>query len=180
LSTAPGDWLQCAAAPLKEKKLQLQDKRVKSAIALNPVVGKLFGKHGLSRITNPVLMMTATEDALTPAVTHQLRPFTQLRGEKYLLTAIGATHLSIIDPAYPVGETASLIREKRGTETEALRQLTRGVTLAFVKQLTPEAQIYQPFLTSTYAQYLSTPDLLLRLNSELPANIKPWLDLAVK
>lgn len=175
-----GDWLQCAAAPLKQKKFQVQDERVKSAIALNPVIGTLFGNKGLSRINKPVLMLTATEDALTPALTHQIRPFTQLRGEKYLLTAIGATHLSIVDPAYQVGETAKIIREKRGEEIKPLRQLIQGVSLAFTKQLTPEAKTYQPFLTSVYAQSLSTPEIPLRLNSELPANIKPWLNLAVK
>jgi predicted dienelactone hydrolase len=175
-----GDWLQCAATPLKEKKFRLRDERVKSAIALNPIIGQLFGKKGLSLINKPVLMLTATEDALTPAITHQIRPFTQLRSEKYLLTAIGATHLSIVDPAYQASEAASITREKRGEEIQPLRQLISGVSLAFIKQLTPEAKIYQQFLTPAYAQYLSTFELPLRLNSELPTNIKPWLNLAVK
>jgi len=180
VTEAPGDWLQCAAAPLEEKKFQVRDERVKNAIALNPMIGTLFGKQGLSRIDKPVLMLTATEDALTPALTHQIRPFTQLRGEKYLLTAIGATHLSIVDPAYQVGEASRIVREKRGEETKPLQQLIRGVSLAFTKQLTPEAKTYQPFLTSAYAQSLSTPEIPLRLNSDLPTNLQPWLNLAVK
>ncbi|MBD2597121.1 alpha/beta hydrolase [Nostoc spongiaeforme FACHB-130] len=175
-----GDWLQCAAASLKENKLQLRDERVKSAIALNPLTGKLFGKQGLSRINKPVLILTSTEDALTPALNHQIRPFSQLRSNKYLLTAIGATHLSILDPTYSAGEASTIVKEKRGTETQALRQLLRGVSLAFVKQLTPEAKTYQPFLTAGYAQSLSTPEIPLRLNADLPTNVKPWLDLAVK
>ncbi|MBW4563276.1 MAG: alpha/beta hydrolase [Mojavia pulchra JT2-VF2] len=176
---APGDWLQCAAAPLKEKKLQLQDERVKSAIAFNPVVGKLFGKNGLAQVTNPTLILSATEDALTPALKHQIAPFAQLQGPKYLITAIGGTHLSISDPAYSGSAATTLIKEKRGEETNSLRQLIRGVTLAFTKQLTPEAGIYQPFLTSDYAQSLSTPQLPLRLNSDLPGSIKPWLGLVI-
>jgi predicted dienelactone hydrolase len=177
---SPADWLQCAAASLNEKKLQLKDERVKSAIALNPLVGKLFGKNGLTKVTNPVLILTGTEDTLTPSLTHQIEPFTQLRGSKYLLTAIGATHLSITDPAYPVSAATTIVPEKRGEETNSLRLLMRGVTLAFIKQLTPEAKIYQPFLTSAYGQSFSTPELPLRLNSDLPANIKPWLSLAIK
>ena len=177
---SPGDWLQCAAASLKENKPQLQDQRVKSAIALNPLVGKLFGTNGLAQVTKPVLILAGTEDALTPALTHQIRPFNQLRGSKYLLTAIGATHLSITDPAYPVSAAAAIVREKRGPETESLRQLIRGVTLAFIKQDTPEAQIYQPFLTPAYAQSLSTAELPLRFNSDLPGKIKPWLSLVIK
>ncbi|OUL35346.1 dienelactone hydrolase [Nostoc sp. T09] len=172
---SPGDWLQCAAAPLKAQKLQLKDERVKSAIAFNPLIGKLFGKKGLTQVTKPVLFLTGTEDALTPALKHQVAPFVQLRGPKYLLTAIGGTHLSISDPTYSVSTVTTIVKEKRGEETNSLRQLIRGVTLAFVKQSTSEAKIYQPFLTSAYAQSLSTPELPLRFNSDLPGSIKTWL-----
>ncbi len=174
---APGDWLQCAAAPLTEKKLQLKDERVKSAIAFNPLIGKLFGDNGLNQVTQPVLFLTGTEDSLTPALKHQIQPFAQLRGNKYLVTAIGGTHLSISDPAYSMSQVTTIVKEKRGTETNSLRQLTRGVTLAFVKQSTPEAKIYQPFLTPAYAQSLSTSEIPLRLNSDLPGSIKTWLSL---
>jgi len=181
ITEAAADWLQCAAADLPERKLDLEDKRVKSAIALNPVVGRLFGKEGLKQVTKPVLMVTGTEDALTPALNHQLRPFSQLRGNKYLLTAIGATHLSVGDPtAYEGSRASTLVRERRGEETKALRKLLQGVSLAFIKQQTAEAKTYQPFLTPAYAQSLSTPELPLRLNSDLPASVKPWLDLALR
>ncbi|MCG6135101.1 MAG: alpha/beta hydrolase [Nostoc sp. LLA-1] len=177
---SPGDWLQCAAASLQDSKPQVKDERVKSAIALNPLVGRLFGNNGLSKVTKPVLIVSSTEDALTPALSHQIRPFQQLGGAKYLLTAIGATHLSITDPAYPASAATTLVREKRGQETDALRELIRGVTLAFIKQDTPEAAIYQPFLTPAYAQSLSTREIPLRFNSDLPRNIKPWLGFAIK
>lgn len=177
---SPGDWLQCAAASLKDSKPQVKDERVKSAIALNPLVGRLFGNNGLSKVNKPVLIVSSTEDALTPALSHQIRPFQQLGGAKYLLTAIGATHLSITDPAYPASAATTLVREKRGQETDALRELIRGVTLAFIKQDTPEAAIYQPFLTPAYAQSLSTQEIPLRFNSDLPRNIKPWLGFAIK
>lgn len=180
LSESPGDWLQCAAASLKETKIQLKDERVKSAIALNPLVGKLFGKNGLSQVTNPVLILTGTEDSLTPPLKHQIAPFAQIRGIKYLVTAIGGTHMSVSDPAYPVSAATNIIKEKRGEETNSLRLLIRGISLAFVKQLTPEAKIYQPFLTPAYAQSLSTSAIPLRLNPDLPGNIKPWLGFVVK
>jgi predicted dienelactone hydrolase len=180
LGESPGDWLQCAAASLPEEKLLLKDERVKSAIALNPLVGELFGKKGLNQVDKPVLILTGTEDALTPALTHQIEPFTQLSGKKYLLTAIGGTHLSISDPAYLASAATTIVREKRGEETKSLRQLTQGVSLAFIKQLTPEADIYQPFLTSDYAQSFSTQQMPLRLVSQLPDNIKSWLKFVGK
>ena len=64
LAQAPADWLQCGAANLIDSKVPLQDKRVKSAIALNPVVGQLFGARGLSKIKVPVLILASTEDAI--------------------------------------------------------------------------------------------------------------------
>jgi predicted dienelactone hydrolase len=178
IASAPGDWLQCAASSLSENKLQLRDERVKSAIALNPMVGKLFGDKGLSKINKPVLILSGTEDSLTPALTHQLVPFNQLGGQKYLLTAIGGTHLSISDEGNPVNPATTIIRERRGIEARRLRELLKGVSVAFVKQLAPEASSYQHALTSAYAQSFSTPQIQLRLNSQLPGTIKPWLELS--
>lgn len=181
IGKAPADWLQCVAADLPNRKLQLRDQRVANIIALNPLVGQIFGKTGLNQVTTPVLLLTGTEDAVTPALEHQLRPFTQLRGPKYLLTAIGGTHLSVGESVLMGGTTAStLVKERRGAETKALRNLVQGVSLAFIKQQTPEAKTYVTFLTPAYAQSLSVQKLPLRLNTELPATITPWIDLGVK
>jgi predicted dienelactone hydrolase len=180
IGQAPGDWLQCTATSLPEQKLQLKDERVKSAIALNPLIGDLFGKNGLAQVNKPVLILTSTEDALTPAVKHQIVPFSQLRGQKYLLSAIGGTHLSISDPTYQISAATTIVKERRGEQTQALRQLLQGVSLAFIKQQTPEANIYRQFLTPAYAQTFSTSQLPLSLVWELPANLKSWLDLVEK
>ncbi len=178
ISAAPADWLQCSAASLSENKLQLQDPRVKSAIALNPMIGKLFGDKGLNKISKPVLILSGTDDSLTPALTHQIQPFNQLGGQKYLLTAIGGTHLSISDDSLNVNSATTIIKERKGIDAKPLRELVQGVSVAFVKQLAPEAKKYQPFLTSAYAQSFSTSQIKLRLNSSLPASIQPWLKLA--
>lgn len=169
----PGDWFQCVGASLPQNPIQLQDKRVKSAIALNPLIGELFGNRGLSKINVPVLIVASTEDAIAPALSHQLEPFTQLNKNKYLITAIGGTHLSLSDPAYQAGSTIAY--ERRGQETENYRLLIRGVGLAFVKQLTPEAPNYTQFLSPTYAQSFSTTQIPLRFASELPKSVKSWL-----
>ena len=171
LIQSPADWLQCGAATLIDSKVQLQDKRIKNAIALNPVVGQLFGENGLSKISIPVLVLASTEDAITPVLNHQLRPFTQLGAQKYLVTAIGGTHLSVGNPDSQALTDTGIIKERRGAEAQPLRQLISGVSLAFINQLTPNAQIYQPFLTPAYAQSLSSPNLPLRLSTELPLSV---------
>ncbi|MFB2924008.1 alpha/beta hydrolase [Aerosakkonema funiforme] len=183
LLPSPGEWLQCAAAELPDRKLQLRDDRIAAAIALNPLIGQLFGpsrpsqgNSGLRKVVIPTMILASTEDAFTPAIAHQLQPFTQLGGTKYLLTAIGATHLSVGNPGNYGRNT--LLRERIGEEAEPLRQVVKGTTLAFIKQLTPEAKNYEPFLTPAYAQSLSTSQLPLRLNAELPAIVFQWLNLA--
>jgi predicted dienelactone hydrolase len=179
LQRAPADWLQCAATRLSERRLNLRDRRIAQVMALNPVIGRLFGDRGLRQVETPVLMLAASDDTLTPVLSHQLQPFTQLRQPKWLLTAIGGTHLSVSDPATVLGATAqgTLVRERRGAEVDPLRQLLQGVSLAFVKQLTPEAEKYQPFLSSAYAQSYSSQTLALRLNDRLPSSLNFWLEL---
>ncbi len=178
---SPADWLQCTATDLPETgRLNLRDERVVQVIALNPVIGHLFNDESLRHLSTPIMILSGTDDAITPAVSQQLLPFAQLQSPKYLLTAIGGTHLSIGDPAnLNYALTNSLfVRERPGEETEALRYLLRATSLAFIKQLTPEAERYRPFLTSAYAQSFSTPTLQLRLNSELPPNLSNWLKMA--
>jgi predicted dienelactone hydrolase len=174
---SPADWLQCTATELSDEKINLRDPRVAQIIALSPVVGHLFSEASLNHISIPTLILTGTDDTIAPTVSQQLLPFTELRSPKYLLTAIGATHLSVGDPAnLNHALTDNLfVRERRGEETEPLRELLKGISLAFIMQLTPEANQYHPFLSSTYAQSFSTTDLKLRLNTTLPPSLTKWL-----
>lgn len=176
---SPADWFQCAATDLNQDNLQLQDRRVAQVIALNAVTGHLFGDKGLEQVSVPTLILTGTQDTITPPWEHQLRPFAQLAGPKYLIAAIGGTHLSVTDPTNLNDALAqsTLVKELTGKQAEPLRQLLLGVSLAFIKQLTPEAKLYQPFLTPAYAQSLSTPTLPLRFNSALPPQIATWLQV---
>lgn len=178
LLQSPAEWLQCAASDLPEAP-PMGDSRIAGAIILNPVVGQLFGETGLRKVRVPTLTLASTEDAFTPAISHQLQPFTQLGGKKYLLTAVGATHLSVGNPEN-LAHQITLLKERTGEDVEPLRQLVRGVSLAFIKQLTPEADTYKPFLSPVYAQSLSTSKLALRLNRELPSSISQWLKFAAK
>lgn len=179
LGRAPADWFQCAAADLPEDREQLRDSRVVQVIALNPMTGRLFGNNGLAQVSIPTLILTGTEDAIAPSLDHQLRPFAQLHGPKYLISAIGGTHLSVTDRANLNDALArsTLVKERIGKEVDPLRQLVRGVSLAFIKQLTPEAKIYQPFLTPAYAQSLSTPTIALRMSTQLPTSIGTWFQV---
>jgi predicted dienelactone hydrolase len=180
LERVPADWLQCAAAKLPEHHLQLREPRVAQIVALNPAIGQMFGPEGLARVTTPTLILSGTEDALTPALSQQFQPFLQLPSPKYLLTAIGTTHLSVSDPNSfsGAGVQSTLLPERWGAEVEPLRQTLKGISLAFVQQLTPQAKDYALFLQPGYAQSFSTDRVILRLNQELPTNIRWLLSLA--
>ena len=186
LGRSPADWLQCAAADLPDSKLRFRDTRVVQAIALNPLVGKIFGEEGLGKVRVPTMILTGTDDAVSPSVHHQLKPFQQLQEEKYLIAALGGTHMSATDLGNlntGVGQS-TLVKELMGEEAEPIRQMLRGVSLAFLKQLTPEAEAYEPFLRASYVQSFTPlptdgekPSLQLRLTSQIPTKINRWLHL---
>jgi len=179
LALSPANWLQCAATRLPRKTSDLREPRVAQVIALNPMVGQIFGQNGLKQVETPVLVLSSTQDTLAPALQHQLQPFSHLNPPKYLVTAIGGTHLSAADPDHlNIALFKTLLpKERYGQDVAQLHRLLKGTSLAFVKQLTPEASAYRPFLTPAYAQSLSTTQLPLRLNTTLPASVASWLTL---
>ncbi|MEO0405785.1 MAG: alpha/beta fold hydrolase [Cyanobacteria bacterium P01_A01_bin.135] len=177
LGLSPADWLQCAAVDLSSVP-DLRDPRVAQVVALNPLMGRIFGETGLSKVQVPSLILSASEDPITPAVSQQLLPYTHFQMEsRYLVTAIGATHLSMGDPRnlnYALVQNG-LLRERRWNETEPLRNLVRSLSLSFIKQQTPEAELYAPFLSSSYVQSWSTSSIQTRLVRDLPPKLEAWL-----
>jgi len=177
LGLSPADWLQCSAVDLAAVP-DLRDPRITQVIALNPLMGRIFGDTGLSQVAVPSLILSASEDPVTPAVSQQLLPYTKLGAEsRYLMTAIGATHLSMGDPRnlnYALARN-SFLRERRWNETEPLRNLVRGLSLSFIKQQTTEAELYAPFLSAGYVQSWSTGAVQTRLVQDLPPKLETWL-----
>ena len=177
IGRSPADWLQCSGAQLPNGTMNLQDHRIQSAIALNPIISHLFGDQGLSEVDIPTLIFSSSKDAITPSLSNQLKPFAQLSGKKYLLSAIGATHMSVTDihnQNSPMGKN-TFVPELMGKKAEPVRNWIRATSLAFLKQDSPQAQKYQPFLTPEYAQFLSTPNLSFRVTQEVPPVLKLWL-----
>ncbi len=179
IGRAPADWLQCSAAPLPDRTLNFRDRRVVQVVALNPVTGHLFGEDGLSRVDVPTLILSNSRDAVAPPLDHQLQAFEQLNVSKYFVTILGATHMSITDESNSGSTMAqsTLVQEVMGAEAEPVRNLMRGVILAFVEQRTENAMIYRPFLTPYYVQSQSTPQLTMRLATELPLELSRWVQV---
>jgi predicted dienelactone hydrolase len=177
---SPSDWLQCGAADLPDQELDFRDERVAAVMAMNPVMGRMFDAASLAQIDVPTLILVGTDDPITPVISQQLVPFTDLQSEKYLLSVIGGTHLSVGDPSnLNAALTQNMfVRERSQSETENLRHMLKGLGLAFVKQLTPEDDLYAPFLDAAYVQSFSNQYLRLRLNRELPEDLPDWMESA--
>jgi len=181
MGLSPADWLQCSAVDLPDQEYDLRDRRVTQVMAMSPVMGRIFDAESLGQIDVPLIIVSSSQDSITPSVSQQLLPFMALEQDNaLLLTAIGATHLSTGDPAN-LNEALTqniFLRERRRDETESLRRMLQGFSLSFVKQQTPEASLYQPFLSSAYVQSWSTETLQLRLNSQVPPALRNWLHTA--
>ncbi|EAZ92334.1 alpha/beta hydrolase [Crocosphaera chwakensis] len=178
LERSPADWLQCAAGELPYPQRTFKDNRIKQIIVFNPIIGELFGDN-LSQIKVPTLMLSGSDDGITPTVAHQLKPFKQLSGEKYMVMAMGGTHMSISDmnSMNSVMGQSTLVKEVMGIDAEPVREVVRGVSLAFIQQLTPEKSQYKMFLTPTYIESLSQENLHFRMGQELPSSVKTWINV---
>ncbi|HIK13447.1 MAG TPA: alpha/beta hydrolase [Oscillatoriaceae cyanobacterium M33_DOE_052] len=176
---APADWLQCAAVGDNTSRLpEMRDRRIIGIVALNPTAGKIFGNKGLQSTAVPTLFFSTTEDAWAPAVSHQLQPFLGIPEPKYLVTAFSGSHFSFTAPdsPNPFQNKSTEELEPPAAQTEPLRQLVGGIAIAFIKQQTPQAKTYAPFLTPAYAEYRSTAEIPLRLNTEIPSRLARWLE----
>ncbi|MEM6613418.1 MAG: alpha/beta hydrolase, partial [Cyanobacteria bacterium P01_C01_bin.72] len=94
-------WLiQCLALqiPLITPETELQDDRIKAAIAINPLVSAIFGEASLSKIKIPTMLISGSADPVTPALPEQITPFSWLTTpEKYLVLLKGGTHFSTLN-----------------------------------------------------------------------------------
>jgi predicted dienelactone hydrolase len=173
---SPSDWLQCAALNLPVKYANLKDKRITQLIVTNPLTGQLFGEAGLSKVTVPTLVLASTHDSVTPIARQQLTPFTQLAGPKYLITAIGGSHLSVGDPDNLNADLRYIpfMPELPDAASSQLRIFLQGISLSFIMQQTPTADAYSGFLSPSYAQAFSTPELPLGFNLALPDSLTAW------
>ncbi len=178
IGRSPADWLQCSAAKLPYTTLNFRDRRVIQAVALNPVVGHLFGAKGISKVMAPVMIFSHNHDAVAPILEHQLQPFRELTVNKSLIAILGATHMSITDESNSNSTMAqsTLVREVMGAEAAPVRALVKGLILSLVQQHTEKADIYRPFLSAAYVESRSTPEFTMRLTRELPPEVNRWME----
>jgi predicted dienelactone hydrolase len=163
----------CVAKKLPENSYQFRDERIKQIVALNPATSLLFGDTGLTKVKVPTLVLTGSADDITPAFSEQIISFAKIPSPKWLVAAVGGTHLSVVDPSVTSDSQEKTnpsisSREVVGKQAADVRKYVKAVTLAMAAQSTPEASKYAVFLTPDYAQIASTPVFPFRLLTEVP------------
>ncbi|PSB44273.1 hypothetical protein C7B80_21205 [Cyanosarcina cf. burmensis CCALA 770] len=161
--------LQCRTLELPRTQYNLRDKRIKAAIAINPIGSSLFGKAGLSQIKIPVTIASSSEDKVAPALPEQILPFTWLTARnKYLLLLAGGTHFSAADKSDPGSEPLPIPESVIGPDPALARGYLGAWSVAFFETYIATSQQYRPYLSADYARFISQPPLTLSLVQSLP------------
>ena len=177
-STIDSSWnlswlIQCLALQLSNPIAQepLRDERITAAIAINPLVSSIFGRESLKEIEIPVMLVSGSDDPITPALTEQIVPFTWLTtANKYLLLLQGGTHFSTLNES-----AGSIPVPKRaiGPDPKIAQNYLKQMGLAFFGRYINRQQTYANYLNAAYGAVISKPNFPLRLIESLELDFAP-------
>jgi predicted dienelactone hydrolase len=157
--------LQCQATSIANKGYNLQDKRVKVVIAINPITSVVFGEEGMSKIQIPTLIIGGSDDYIAPAVSEQIYPFSWLTTpHKYLMLLEKGTHFSFLESGEAVIPVPAQII---GPNPELAFPFLKGISLVFFNSYIRGQTEYLPYLNAGYIQRLETSPFSLTIVNKL-------------
>ncbi len=161
--------LQCIVLKLPEQEYDLKDERIVGAIAINPLTSSIFGEDNLSKIKIPVMIMSGSNDTVTPALPEQIIPFTWLTNpDKYLVLMEGGTHFSTLhESSGSIPVPADVI----GPNPQIGQEYVKALSLAFFQTYIVKNSSYQEYLKANYAEFLSQPSIPLNLVTSLKKDV---------
>lgn len=160
--------LQCRALLLPQIDYQLQDERIKAAIAINPVDSSIFGKSEMGDIKIPVMLFASSNDTAAPALSEQILPFTWLTTpNKYLVLMKKATHFSTLGEAFEGTGVVKIPTQVAGPNPTTAFGYVKALSLAFFKSHVSNEPEYQQYLNAAYAQSISRDEIPLILIESL-------------
>ena len=140
----------------------LQDRRVKAVIAINPVSSPIFGKKGLSQMKVPVMLFAGSNDKFAPAILEQIQPFTELtQSDKYLLFLKGGTHLSFLTGGGNFDFSLQILSP--GADPSLARSYLKSLSLAFFQTYLNQESSYKTYLNESSVKAMSQPSLPIYL-----------------
>lgn len=160
--------LQCQALRIlgwdrMTEKILRPDPRIAAAIAINPLTSTIFAPNQLNPLKHPLMVITGSADTITPALTEQIQPFTQITSEnKYLVLLKDGTHFSTLAEADP--ETSlPLPPQVLGPDPTIGQSYLKPLGVAFFKTHVIGDTTYTPYLRANYGAFLSQPAMPLSL-----------------
>lgn len=160
--------LQCRALVLPPIDYQLQDQRVKAAIAINPIDSTIFGRTEMANIKIPLMLAASSADTVAPALPEQIKPFTWLTTpHKYLALLIEGTHFSTLAESAQSGGVFQLPASAVGPDPAIAFQYIKALSLAFFETYVAEHSEYRPYLNAAYANFVSQNPMPLSLIQSL-------------
>ncbi len=152
--------IQCSAFLLKPDSRSLRDPRIKGVIALNPTLRTVLGPKNLAQIEIPVMLVGGTDDLVTPVILEQVEPFTWITASpKYLAILEKGTHL--YNPEAGSRGAVPFPPSFYGPDPTLSRQYLNALSVAFTQTHIANQAPFRAFLTPTYAQTISKPQMPL-------------------
>ncbi len=151
--------------------VEFQEDRIKAVFSVNPVTTPIFGPagEGLANITVPTTLVTSTEDLFAPPSPEQIFPFSQISNpNRYLLIVERGTHFSFLG-----GEGQGVVPIPElllGPGLEEARDYMREMTTAFFMTHVSQQDRFADYLSPTYVQSISQPELPMRLVRSISPN----------
>ena len=161
--------LQCRANALPRLDYGLQDSRVKAIVAINPIDSAVLGQAGFNQISIPTMIVSGNADTIAPALQEQVQPFTWLRSsDRYLVLIDRGTHISTLEEIM-TADSIPLPVEVTGPTPRIARRYMSALSLAFFQTYIANQPSYRPYLSASYAQFISQDPLRLSLVRSLNA-----------
>ncbi|MBE9240379.1 alpha/beta hydrolase [Synechocystis salina] len=164
---------QCQGVDSAPPLSDLQDKRIKAVLAINPVTNPIFGPDGMKNLAVPTLIVAGSDDIFAPPVPEQIIPFSLIEDtDKYLLLVQNATHLSFI------AGTENLPEKIVGPGQDLAYTYLKSLGLAFFDLYLQQNSDSALYLTDEAVQRMSQAPLPLQLVQSLtPAQLEQAMDI---
>ncbi|MDZ7956616.1 MAG: alpha/beta hydrolase [Aulosira sp. DedQUE10] len=161
-------FLQCRAYELPNQNYPLQDDRIKTVMAINPIDSSVLGESGINQIKVPTMLVAGSEDIFAPPVAEQIYPFTWLPNpNKYLVVIEKATHFSAIAEPTAENNVLPVPEALLGPNRAPAYSYIKALSLAFLETHLLNRPEYRSYLQPSYAQYISQAPLNLSILQSL-------------
>ena len=148
--------LQCRALKLERKPYNFKDERVKAVFVINPVNSGIFSHKSLAKIDIPVFIGAGSYDPATPFIFEQVASYPRLIvPHKYLQLQEGQAHIDFSQLDAGISDMLETAIDLTLPNPQLLDDYTNSMMLSFFEVYMRNDRLYQSFLTSNYAQYLS-------------------------